>query len=309
MGMTPPPHEARVAGSGRRALDTGFTLRWGQHTLDLGARTHIMGVLNVTPDSFSDGGRYLDRARAVEHGLAMAREGADIIDVGGESTRPYAPRVDAREEMRRVLPVIEHLAAELDVPISIDTYKAEVARAALKAGAAIINDVSALRMDPALAEVAAAARVPLILMHMKGTPESMQDNPTYGDLMAEISAFLAEAVQRAVEAGVREELIIVDPGIGFGKTFDHNLRLIRDLGALRVLGRPILLGPSNKAFIGHILDRPPDQRDAGTMAAVACGIWAGANLVRVHNVAMARDTARMVDAIRRGRVRGPGGNG
>ncbi len=172
----------------------------------------------------------------------------------------------------------------------------------------MINDVSALRMDPSLGKVAAAAGVPLILMHMKGTPECMQDNPTYGDLLAEIGAFLRQAIDRAVEAGVRHELIIVDPGIGFGKTFDHNLCLIRDLGALKGLGRPILLGPSNKAFIGHVLDRPPDRRDTGTMAAVACSIWAGAHLVRVHNVAMARDTVRMVDAIRRGSVKGAGGD-
>ncbi len=270
--------------------------------LELGRRTLIMGVLNVTPDSFADGGRFFDRERAVEHGLAMARDGADIIDVGGESTRPFSAPVSAEEEMDRVLPVIEALAGAVDVPISIDTTKAEVARQALAAGAGLLNDVSALRFDPDMAPMAAETGVPLVLMHMKGTPGDMQKDPQYDDLMGEVLVFLEEAVQRAVKAGVRREQVLIDPGIGFGKSFDHNLHLIRDLGRFSVLARPLVLGCSRKAFIGHILGKEPDERDTGTMAAVAAGVLNGAHVVRVHNVPMAVDTVRMVDAVKRGRV-------
>jgi dihydropteroate synthase len=261
-----------------------------------------MGVLNVTPDSFADGGRFFDRERAVEHGLAMARDGADIIDVGGESTRPFSEPVPADREMERVLPVIRSLAGKIDVPISIDTTKAEVARAALEAGAEILNDVSALRFDPEMASVAAESGAPLVVMHMKGTPGDMQKDPRYEDLVGEILDFLEACLQGAVRAGVRREQILVDPGIGFGKTFDHNLQLIRDLGRFSVLGRPLVLGCSRKAFIGHLLGREADERDPGTMAAVAAGVMNGARVVRVHNVAMAVDTVRMVDAVKRGRV-------
>jgi len=281
---------------------TQTVLSWSGHELKLGERTQIMGVLNVTPDSFSDGGRFLDHDRAIEHGLNLAREGADIIDVGGESTRPYSRKVTAREEIERVVPVIKALSRELTLPISIDTFKAEVVQKALEAGAAIINDISSLRFDPDMAGVAVAARVPVILMHIQGTPADMQNHPTYQDLMGEIIVFLQEAIERAVKAGIRREMLLVDPGIGFGKTFDHNLEIIRELGRLATLQQPILLGSSRKAFIGHILNKEAPERDLGTMATIAAGILNGAQIVRVHNVAMALQTVRVIDAIKRGRV-------
>lgn len=276
-----------------------YTLDCGGRRLELGRQTLVMGILNVTPDSFADGGRFFARDRAVEQGLAMARDGADIIDVGGESTRPFSEPVTAEEEMERVLPVIEALVREIDIPVSIDTTKAAVAREALAAGAAMLNDVSALRFDPDMAGLAAERDAPLVLMHMKGTPGDMQKNPHYEDLIGEILAFLQGAVSRAVEAGVRREQILVDPGIGFGKTFDHNLQVIRQLGRFSELERPLVLGCSRKAFIGHFLGREPDDRDPGTMAAVAVGVMNGAQVVRVHNPAMAVDTVRMVDLIQR----------
>jgi dihydropteroate synthase len=284
---------------GGRQVD--LTLRWSNRILDLGRRTHVMGILNVTPDSFSDGGRYLDRDKAVDHGLSMARDGADIIDVGGESTRPSAEKISSDEELDRVISVIERICREVTIPVSIDTYKSAVAREALKAGASMINDISALRFDPHMAAVAARAGVPVILMHMKGTPETMQSNPTYEALVPEILDFLRVAMDRATNAGIRRDLILVDPGIGFGKTFDDNLKIIRDLSQFAPLGRPILLGTSNKAFIGHILNKELHERDIGTMATVAVGVLNGAHLVRVHDVKKAVETVRMVDAVKRGR--------
>lgn len=279
-----------------------FVLNWSNHVLNLDTRTHIMGVLNVTPDSFSDGNHYFHQDRAIEHGLEMARDGADIIDVGGESTRPYAKEVSVTEEMDRVIPVIETLNKELSVPISIDTYKSEVTQEALKAGASVINDISALRFDPDMASIAAETDVPVILMHMKGTPRNMQDNPTYDDLILEILNFLKNAIARAVKAGIRKELIIVDPGIGFGKTFDDNLKIIKELSRFGSLKCPVLLGSSNKAFIGHILNKEARERDTGTMATIAAGIMNGAHIVRAHNVKKAVETVKIVDAIKTGRV-------
>ncbi len=277
-------------------------LAWGRWVLPLSSKVCIMGVLNVTPDSFSDGGRYLSTQKALERALQMVEEGADIIDVGGESTRPYSEKVTPAEEMDRVLPVIEGLRSRVEVPISIDTYKAEVAEAAISAGAAMVNDISALRFDPRMGPVAAEAGLPVILMHMKGTPQNMQDNPTYEDVTGEIIDFLGEAVGRAVSAGIEEGRIVVDPGIGFGKRFDDNLVILKELPRLQVLEKPILLGSSNKSFIGHVLDRKVDERDAGTMATLAIGVMNGANIVRVHNVKMAWDTVRMVEAVERGRA-------
>jgi len=242
-----------------------------------------MGILNVTPDSFSDGGHYLEVNRAVEHALEMVREGVDIIDVGGESTRPFSQKISTNEELDRVC-------------------KGEVARESLKAGASIINDISALRSDPQMAAIAAKAEVPLILMHMKGTPQSMQKNPVYNDVVAEILGFLEHTIERAKQAGINENLIIVDPGIGFGKTFDNNLEIIRDLSHFRSLKRPVLLGSSNKAFIGNILDKEAHERDTGTMATIAAGVMNGAHIVRVHNVRKAVETVKIIDAIKRGRV-------
>lgn len=256
----------------------------------------------MTPDSFSDGGKYFQQDKAIEHGLSMAGEGADIIDVGGESTRPYSEKISDQEELDRVIPVIQALSKDLRIPISIDTCKAEIARQALKAGASIINDISAFRFDTEMIPVAAEAGVPVILMHMQGTPKNMQANPTYENLIPEILDFLKDAMDRAVAGGIRKDMIIVDPGIGFGKTFDHNLQIIRELAEFNALERPILLGPSNKAFIGHVLHKEPHERDTGSMAAVAASVLNGAHIVRVHNVKKTVETVKMIDAIRRGSV-------
>jgi dihydropteroate synthase len=274
-----------------------FTLSWPGHTLALGEKTCIMGVLNATPDSFSDGGNFFHRDKAVEKGIALAGDGAGIIDIGGESTRPYAPAVSEAEELDRVIPVIEALVKEIDRPISIDTCKAGVAEAALKAGASIINDISALRFDGRMAAVAAESGVPVILMHMQGTPGNMQDKPFYYNLIPEIIDFLNDSIDVALKSGIKREMIILDPGIGFGKNFEHNLEIIRDLDRFADLDLPVLLGPSRKAFIGRITGKEPPERDAGTMAAVAAGIMNGAHIVRVHNVKMAVDAVRVVDEI------------
>jgi dihydropteroate synthase len=269
--------------------------------LDFSLRTYIMGVLNVTPDSFSDGGRYLDRRAAVEHALAMIADGADIVDVGGESTRPKgvygqgAALVTAEEEMRRVLPVIEELASKTDVPISIDTYKSSVAEAALKAGARIINDVSGMNFDPQIVNVAAKYNASLVVMHMLGTPATMQQHPQYDDVVQEVKEFLQSRVAVARQAGVKD--IIVDPGLGFGKTLEHNLALIRHLREFRELGCPLLIGPSRKGFIGALLAAQVDDRMYGTAAAVATCIANGADIVRVHDVRAMKQVAIVTDAI------------
>lgn len=275
-------------------------LRWvcGDRALALD-RARIMGILNVTPDSFSDGGRFVDPEAAAAHARAMAADGADIIDVGGESTRPGAEPVDADAEIRRVLPVIERLRGE-GLLLSIDTSKAAVARAAVDAGARIVNDVTALRGDPDMARVVAESRAGVVLMHMQGSPRTMQLNPTYDDVIGDLAAFFEDRREHARRAGVAEEQIVFDPGIGFGKTVAHNLEILRRLGELLRLGRPILVGPSRKSFIGQVLDVPCEERLEGTAAAVAAAVLAGASIVRVHDVrAMAR-VARLAEAIRRG---------
>ena len=279
-----------------------FTLSWSEYTLDLGRRTHVMGVINVTPDSFSDGGQFLEKDRAIEHGLRLAEEGADLIDIGGESTRPYSKGISADEEMNRVIPVIEALKKQISIPISIDTLKAQVAREALRAGASMVNDISAFRSDPEMAGVAAQAGVPVILMHMKGTPSDMQVHPRYDDVASEIITFLKNAMEQAVSSGVQRERIIVDPGIGFGKTFDHNLEILKELGRFQRLDAPILVGSSRKAFIGRILDKEAHERDTGTMATVAAAVMNGVHIVRVHNVKQAVETVKVIDAIKRGKI-------
>lgn len=277
-----------------------FHLRLRSRPWVLGHRTLIMGIVNITPDSFSDGGKCATHDAAVAHGLELVRAGADILDIGGESTRPFSDPVPLEEELRRVLPVIQELRRHTDIPISIDTTKAEVAYQALGAGADIINDVSALRFDPEMRAVAAEFGVPLILMHMLGTPKTMQQSPHYDALFSEIIRFLEERMAVATAAGVERNQIIVDPGIGFGKTVTHNLRLIRDLDALAVLERPILLGASRKRFIGTVLDAPVEDRELGTAVVNAIGIAAGAHIVRVHDVAFHRHAALMADALRAG---------
>jgi dihydropteroate synthase len=256
-----------------------------------------VGVLNVTPDSFSDGGAFLDPGAAAEHALQMAAEGADCIDIGGESTRPGAPPISAEEEWARIGPILTRLVGRCPVPLSVDTTKAAVAARALEAGVAIVNDISALRFDPALAAVVAEAGAGLILMHMQGTPRTMQERPSYGDVVVDVRAFLAERLAAATAAGIPSEAILLDPGIGFGKTVEHNLTLLRHLPELGTLGRPLLVGPSRKSFIGAVLGTPVTDRLEGTAAAVALAIAGGAAAVRVHDVkAMAR-VARMCDAI------------
>lgn len=276
-----------------------FDLRCGQHVLKLAQRTHVMGILNVTPDSFFDGGRYRVLKDALARAELMVKEGADIIDVGGESTRPGSDPIPVEVEIKRVIPVIEQLVKEVNVPISVDTYKAEVARRALALGAHMINDITALRGDPALGEVVAEYKVPLILMHMRGKPRDMQNNPHYQALISELISFFREAIKRASAAGIEEEAILLDPGIGFGKETAHNLEIIRSLEEFRILGRPLILGPSRKRLIGDVLHLPLKERLEGTAAIVAVAIWNGAHLVRVHDVREMVRVARMVDAIKK----------
>lgn len=265
--------------------------------LDLSLRPHIMGVLNVTPDSFSDGGRYLDLREALRRAHQLIEEGADIIDIGGESTRPGADPVPLSAELERVLPVVEGLSSQEGVIISVDTYKSQVAQKVIDAGAHLINDISGLRFDPELASVVARAGVGLVIMHIKGKPKSMQVNPQYDDLMGEIYGWLDEGVRLALKAGVARERIIVDPGIGFGKRPQDNLVILHRLNELKGLGYPLLIGPSRKSFIGEVLGLPVEGRLEGTAAAVALGVAKGANILRVHDVQELGRVARMAYAI------------
>ncbi len=255
-----------------------------------------MGIVNVTPDSFSDGGLFLDAERAIEHGRELAAEGADILDVGGESTRPGAEAVGAEEELGRVVPVVEGLAAG-EVQVSIDTSKLVVAEAALDAGAAIVNDVTALRAEPELAGLCAERGSEVVLMHMLGDPRTMQENPTYDDVVDDVKAFLAERIEFATGEGIDEERIWVDPGIGFGKTVEHNLELLRRLAELTELGRPIVVGTSRKSFIGRLTGAPVDQRLGGTIASSVLAFANGAEVLRVHDVGPVREALTVAEAI------------
>lgn len=281
-------------------VKTNRPLKKFGYNLNLDSKTLIMGIINVTPDSFSDGGLHFRENDAVKHGLEMVNDGADIIDVGGESTRPFSDPLPLTEELRRVIPVIAALSQETDIPISIDTYKSEVAGQALEAGAKMVNDISALRFDPRMGPLVAEAGLPIVLMHMKGTPKNMQVNPTYKDLFGEIIGFLSNAMEQAVKIGIKRDLIIIDPGIGFGKSFDDSLKIIKGLNKFSSLGQPILVGTSNKSFIGHILDLPVESRETGTMATIAAAVMNGANIVRVHNVKAAKETVTIIDAIKAG---------
>ncbi len=274
-------------------------LIWRNFCLDFSKKTYIMGILNVTPDSFSEGGLYLDKSAAIKRAIQMVEDGADIIDIGGESTRPGSEPVTIEEELRRTIPVIEVLAKEDKVPISIDTYKSEVARRALDAGASMVNDISGLRFDPEMPNVVSEYKVPVVIMHIKGRPKDMQQNPVYEALIPEIMDYLREGIKIARQSGIPEDKIIIDPGIGFGKTFDHNLRIIKHLREFTFLEKPILIGPSRKAFIGKILgDVPPIERIEGTAAAVAVSIINGANIIRVHDVKEMVKVAKIADAIK-----------
>jgi dihydropteroate synthase len=284
--------------AGHQGDTAGLVLECGSYRLDFSRRTHIMGILNVTPDSFSDGGRFFNHEDAVDHARRMADEGADVIDIGGESTRPGAAPVSVEEEIRRVLPLIERLSGLLRMPLSIDTTKAAVADEAVRAGAVIINDISALRADPDMAALAARRGAAVVLMHMRGTPRTMQRQVAYDAMIPEISAFFRERIDCARAAGIGERSIMIDPGIGFGKSVpDGNLALLRHLGAFASLQKPVLVGPSRKAFIGAVLGSGAEDREDGTAAAVAIAVANGASMVRVHNVGMMKRVVAMADAI------------
>ena len=274
-----------------------FKVEAGNKILDLGAKTAIMGILNVTPDSFSDKGRYMAPAVAVERAWGIAGEGADILDIGAESTRPGSAGVDVDEELRRLLPVLEGLGEEYPLPISIDTSKAEVARAALGRGACIINDVTSFQKDALMGPVAAEFNAAVVLMHMRGTPMNMQSIPPSPDIVGEIESWAQEAVARAQNSGVSSKKIILDPGIGFGKTAAQNFEILRNLDRLSAAGFPVLVGTSRKSFIGSVLNKPVSELVLGTGATVAASIMLGAHIVRVHDVAAMREIVDVADAI------------
>jgi dihydropteroate synthase len=266
--------------------------------LPLNDRVHIMGILNVTPDSFSDGGRYVTPDAAVAHALSMVEQGADLLDIGAESSKPGAVPIDEEEERRRLIPIVRAVCRQTAIPVSIDTTKASIAEEALNVGAALINDISALRFDTHMADVVAKSGAGLILMHMHGTPQTMQQIAQYTDVVSEVRQFLQARLDAAKEAGIPPDRILLDPGIGFGKNCQHNAALLSQLDAFHTLGRPIVVGVSRKSFIGKILDRPIHERLMGTAAAVAVAVMKGARIVRVHDVAPIRDVVRMVEAMR-----------
>lgn len=259
----------------------------------------VMGVVNVTPDSFSDGGRFAATEAAVAHGLELVRQGADLLDIGGESSRPGAEPLDLEEELRRVVPVVRGLAARTDVPLSVDTYKAETARQALEAGAHVINDITALQGDPDMAGVVRGFGAGLVLMHMRGSPPTMQQNPVYGDVTVDVADFLEARLRAAADLGIAGSRVVLDPGLGFGKTAEHNLELLARLAELRRLGRPVCLGASRKGFLGRLLGRPVEERLAGSLAAACYALAHGAAQVfRVHDAAETRDAVRLFEALR-----------
>ncbi len=272
--------------------------RFNQWIREENPATLIMGILNVTPDSFSDGGMYYDVTQAIEFALQMAEEGADIIDVGGESTRPGAKTVELQKECDRILPVIEGIRTKSDILISIDTYKSEVARQSIATGAGMVNDISGMTFDPNMVDIIKESGLPVVIMHIKGTPKNMQKNPYYEDLMQELTEYFEERKKFARAKGILDQQIIFDPGIGFGKRLQDNFQLLRELKKIVDIGFPVLIGPSRKSFIGLTLDLPVDQRLEGTAAAVTTGILKGARIVRVHDVKEMKRVALITDAIR-----------
>ncbi len=282
-----------------------LTFKFDNFCLEFRHRTCIMGILNATPDSFSDGGKFNTFETAVKQGIKLVEDGAHILDIGGESSRPFAKPVSEQEELDRVIPVIENLSKKINIPISIDTVKSKVAKEALDAGATIINDISAFEKDPAMADLAAKKDVPVVLMHMRGTPQTMQLDPDYDDLMLEITNYLKSRAEYAIKKGIKKCNIILDPGIGFGKTIKHNLVLIKYLAKITDLGFPVLMGPSRKSFIQNILNRKENikigsdniKTEYGTLAAVSASILNGANIVRVHDVAMVKPFIHIIDSI------------
>ena len=278
-------------------------LAWKNFYLDFSKKTYIMGVLNITPDSFSDGGLYFDKSVAIKRAIQMVEDGADIIDIGGESTRPGSESITTDEELRRTIPVIEALTREIKVPISIDTYKSQVAMAALDSGASMVNDISGLRFDPKMSEVVSEYKVPVVIMHIKGRPKDMQQNPVYEALVPEIMDYFRASISIAKQSDISDGKIIIDPGIGFGKTPEHNLTIINNLREFTSLEKPILIGPSRKAFIGKILgDVPVTDRLEGTAAAVAISIMNGANMIRVHDVKEMVKVAKIADAVKKEKI-------
>ncbi|HEX6532871.1 MAG TPA: dihydropteroate synthase [Nitrospira sp.] len=276
------------------ATPMDFQLKGQRLALD---RPLLMGIINVTPDSFSDGGQFCDPQRAVEHAIRLVGEGADLLDIGAESTRPGAQPVDEQEECRRLIPVVAAVAKAVSVPISVDTSKAEVAKAAIDAGAVMVNDVTALRGDSAMVEIVAKAGAGLALMHMQGSPQTMQHAPHYDDVIEEVARFLAARARFAIEHGVARNRIVLDPGIGFGKTLTHNLDLLANLRVLKELGYPLLVGPSRKGFIGQLTRQSVEARGWGTAAVVALAVEQGANILRVHDVAPMKDVANVAAAL------------
>jgi len=274
-------------------------VRAKDRTIEVNDRPLVMGVVNVTPDSFFDGGRYATPEAAIRHALRLAEEGADLLDIGAESTRPGSDSIDEGEERRRLMPVVTAVAKAVSIPISVDTMKATVARAALEAGAVIVNDVSALQADPVMAEVVATTGAGVVLMHMQGSPGTMQNAPVYDDVVGEVAEFFRERVKFCVERGIGQDQIMLDPGIGFGKLLLHNLTLLGQLETFVSLGRPILVGVSMKSFIGQVVGRPVEERSWGTAAAVALAVSKGAGILRVHEVAAMKEVVAMAAAITR----------
>ena len=272
-------------------------IAWNNYSLELGKRTLIMGILNCTPDSFSDGGKYFEKDKAISHALFLAHEGADILDIGGESTRPGSIPVSVNEELGRVIPIIDAIISKVNIPISIDTNKSIVAEEALKHGASIINDITGLKGDNLMAEVASKYNVPIVIMHMRDTPRTMQIDPQYSDLIGEITASLLESAEIAQKAGIETNKIILDPGIGFGKSLEHNLLIIKELSKFKDLGYPLMIGVSKKSFITKILGYNTSERAIGTSASIALSIANGVDIVRVHDVKEMKEAAQIADSI------------
>jgi len=279
-----------------------FFLRFSRREINLTKKVAVMGILNLTPDSFYDGGRYRTEKEILRRVEQMIKEGADIVDIGGESTRPGAAQISWEEEVRRVIPYLKKITNIFEIPVSIDTYKAKVAREAIEAGAEMVNDISGLRFDSEMAGVVSSGGVYLVVMHIKGTPKDMQDNPQYESLMDEIISYLEESLEIASRAGINLNKIIVDPGIGFGKTKEHNLFILKNLKRLRVLERPILIGVSRKSFIGKVLNLPLEERLFGSLAATSVAVMEGARIVRCHDVKETRQVVDLVNAILQSRV-------
>lgn len=280
----------------------GFVLSFSHRKIDLTKKVAVMGILNLTPDSFYDGGRYKTEKEVLERVEEMINEGADIIDVGGESTRPGAKPVGVEEELRRTVPFIQKIAEKFKIPLSIDTYKAKVAKEACEAGAEMVNDISGLRFDPDMPEVVSSKKSYLVIMHIKGTPQNMQDNPTYKALMPEIISYLEEGIEIARRAGIGLDKIIIDPGIGFGKKLEHNLSILKNLKKLTSLKRPILVSVSRKSFIGQILNLPAEKRLTGSIAAACAAVLGGARIIRCHDIKQTRQAVDVVNAIMQERV-------